>query len=49
VLTNRDGEGWTVAWMQVVRAKVGVVLVECLMDVAQVERTSLACETGELM
>lgn len=48
-LTNEDGERWTAAWTQVVRAKVGAVLVECLMDVAQVERTSLVRGTGELM
>lgn len=48
-LTNEDGEGWTAAWTQVVRAKVGAVLVECLMDVAQVERTSVNRESGELL
>ena len=46
---NEDGEGWTAAWTQVVRAKVGAVLVECLMDVAQVERTSVDPQTRETM
>lgn len=45
--THEDGEAWTAAWTQVARAKVGAVLVECLMDVAQVERTSVNRETGE--
>ena len=44
---HEDGEVWTAAWTQVARAKVGAVLVECLMDVAQVERTSVNRETGE--
>lgn len=48
-LTSEDGEGWTAAWTQVVRAKVGAVLVECLMDVAQVERTSVDRGTGEVL
>lgn len=46
-LTQEDGERWTATWTQVARAKVGAVLVECLMDVAQVERTSVNRETGE--
>ena len=48
-LTDEDGEGWTAAWTQVVRAKVGAVLVECLMDVAQVERMSVDRGTGKIM
>ena len=48
-VTSEDGEGWTSAWTQVVRAKVGAVLVECLMDVAQVERTSVDRTTGEIV
>jgi DNA-directed RNA polymerase, mitochondrial len=47
--THEDGEEWTAAWTQVARAKVGAVLVECLMDVAQIERTSVNRETGETM
>ena len=48
-VTSEDGEGWTATWTQVARAKVGAVLVECLMDVAQVERTSVKSETGEVV
>lgn len=33
-----DGESWTSSWTQIVRSKVGGILVECLMDVAQVTR-----------
>ena len=40
-VTHEDGEAWTATWTQVARAKVGAVLVECLMDVAQVERTTI--------
>jgi len=45
--THDDGEAWTATWTQVARAKVGAVLVECLMDVAQIERSSANRETGE--
>ena len=48
-VTSEDGEGWTAAWTQVARAKVGAVLVECLMDVAQVERMSVDRKTGEVL
>jgi DNA-directed RNA polymerase len=48
-VTHEDGEGWTASWTQVARAKVGAILVECLMDVAQVERSSVNSETGEEM
>ncbi|KAG6896061.1 hypothetical protein C0992_010594 [Termitomyces sp. T32_za158] len=33
-----DGEAWTADWTQYVRSKVGGILVECLMDVAEVTR-----------
>ncbi|KAF8064220.1 DNA/RNA polymerase [Lyophyllum atratum] len=33
-----DGEGWTAEWTQHVRSKIGGILVECLMDVAEVTR-----------
>lgn len=33
-----DAEGWTAEWTQYVRSKVGGILVECLMDVAEVTR-----------
>jgi DNA-directed RNA polymerase len=44
-----DGEGWTAAWTQAVRSKVGGILVDCLMDVAKVTRTAEDKKTGELM
>ncbi|KAF8229392.1 DNA/RNA polymerase [Tricholoma matsutake] len=44
-----DGEGWTAAWSQIVRSKVGGILVDCLMDVAQVTRTARDKKTGELI
>jgi DNA-directed RNA polymerase len=47
--TNEDGEVWTATWTQVARAKVGAVLVECLMDVAQIGRSSVDPETGEVV
>lgn len=36
-----DGESWTAEWTQVVRSKIGSILVECLMDTAQVTRTGV--------
>ncbi|KAG5335655.1 hypothetical protein C0989_000845 [Termitomyces sp. Mn162] len=36
-----DAEGWTAEWSQLIRSKVGGILVECLMDVAEVERTGV--------
>jgi DNA-directed RNA polymerase len=48
-VTNEDGEKWTADWTQVARAKVGAVLVECLMDVAKVERTSVNRTTGDIV
>ncbi|KAG6812715.1 hypothetical protein H0H92_001076 [Tricholoma furcatifolium] len=36
-----DGEAWTADWTQLVRSKVGGILVECLMDVAEVTRTGV--------
>jgi len=44
-----DGEAWTAAWTQVVRSRVGGILVDCLMDVAVVTRTAEDKTTGELM
>jgi DNA-directed RNA polymerase len=44
-----DGEGWTAVWTQGVRSKIGGILVECLMDVAEVTRTALDRNTGETM
>ncbi|KAG7096404.1 hypothetical protein E1B28_003847 [Marasmius oreades] len=37
----QDGEAWTTSWTQAVRAKIGGILVECLMDVATVTRTAV--------
>ena len=42
-----DGEAWTTQWSQAVRSKIGGILVECLMDVAQVTRTAKDKKTGE--
>ncbi|KAF8890704.1 hypothetical protein BD779DRAFT_1438161 [Infundibulicybe gibba] len=42
-----DGEGWTTIWTQAVRSKVGGILVECLMDVAEVTRTAVDKTTQE--
>ncbi|THG95963.1 hypothetical protein EW026_g5773 [Hermanssonia centrifuga] len=42
-----DSEEWTSDWTQVVRVRVGSVLVDALMDVATVTRTALDKRTGE--
>ena len=42
-----EGEGWTANWSQIVRSKVGAVLVECLMESATVTRRKIDPETGE--
>lgn len=42
-----DGEAWTATWSQAVRSKVGGILVECLMDVAEVTRTAVDKTTGK--
>ena len=44
-----DGEAWTAEWTQTVRSRLGGILVECLMDVAQVTRTVRDEATGEYM
>ncbi|KAK2465507.1 hypothetical protein APHAL10511_002399 [Amanita phalloides] len=41
-----DGEAWTAQWTQSVRSKIGGILVDCLMNVAQVTRTAVD-KTGE--
>ncbi|KAI0753612.1 DNA/RNA polymerase [Fomes fomentarius] len=41
-----DSEEWTSEWSQIVRVKVGSFLVDCLMDVATVQRT-ITDSTGE--
>ena len=35
-----DGESWTAEWTQATRSKIGGILVECLMDTAEVVRTA---------
>ncbi|KIK64988.1 hypothetical protein GYMLUDRAFT_160261 [Collybiopsis luxurians FD-317 M1] len=44
-----DGEAWTAAWTQATRAKIGGILVECLMDVAKVTRTATDKVTNEMI
>lgn len=44
-----DGEGWTTEWTQAVRSKIGGILVECLMDVAEVTRTAVDKKTQQVM
>ena len=42
-----DAEEWTADWTQVLRVKVGSILVECLMDVSKVLRTGVDKRTGK--
>ncbi|RPD76822.1 DNA/RNA polymerase [Lentinus tigrinus ALCF2SS1-7] len=42
-----DSEEWTSEWTQLVRVKVGSFLVDCLMDVATVQRSTQDPRTGE--
>lgn len=44
-----DAEEWTAPWTQRVRVKVGSILVECLMEVAEVTRTAISKVNGEIM
>ncbi|KAJ7074487.1 DNA/RNA polymerase [Mycena amicta] len=44
-----DNEGWSAPWTQTIRSQVGSVLVECLMDVAQVTRTAKSKTTGQFV
>ncbi|KAJ6615404.1 DNA/RNA polymerase [Mycena sp. CBHHK59/15] len=44
-----DSEGWTAPWSQAVRSQVGGILVECLIDVAEVTRTAQDKLTGEIV
>ncbi|KAF7331179.1 DNA-directed RNA polymerase [Mycena sanguinolenta] len=44
-----DNEGWTAPWTQALRSQIGAVLVECLMDVAEVTRTAKDQLTGNLV
>ncbi|KAF8421735.1 hypothetical protein L210DRAFT_3672398 [Boletus edulis BED1] len=43
----QDNEEWTTEWTQLLRVWVGSILVDCLMDVATVERTALDKQTGK--
>ncbi|KAF5347347.1 hypothetical protein D9756_009879 [Leucocoprinus leucothites] len=43
----KEAEGWCESWTQVTRAKIGGILVDCLMEVAEVERTTTCKKTGE--
>ncbi|KAG1900468.1 DNA-directed RNA polymerase N-terminal-domain-containing protein [Suillus fuscotomentosus] len=42
-----DSEEWTSEWMQVLRVRVGSILVDCLMDSATIERTAVDKRTNE--
>lgn len=42
-----DSEEWTSAWTQVLRVRVGSILVDCLMDTATIERTAVDKRTNE--
>ncbi|KIJ61213.1 hypothetical protein HYDPIDRAFT_177116 [Hydnomerulius pinastri MD-312] len=42
-----DSEEWTTQWTQLLRVRMGSILVDCLMDVATVERTAVDKRTGE--
>ncbi|KAI0640998.1 DNA/RNA polymerase [Trametes meyenii] len=44
-----DAEEWTSEWSQLVRVKVGSFLVDCLMDVATVQRSVKDPRTGEII
>lgn len=44
-----DGEEWSASWSQATRSKIGGILVDCLMEVAEVERTAVDKKTGETM
>lgn len=42
-----DSEEWSASWSQTLRSKIGGILVDCLMEVAEVERTAVHRKTGE--
>ncbi len=42
-----EEEEWDASWSQTTRSKIGGVLVDCLMEVAEVERTATIKKTGE--
>ncbi|KAG6865592.1 hypothetical protein C0991_001141 [Blastosporella zonata] len=41
-----DSEAWTADWTQYVRSKIGGILVECLMDEAEITRSAVNPKTG---
>jgi DNA-directed RNA polymerase len=44
-----DSEEWAAAWTQLLRVKVGSFLVDALMDVATVVRSTVIKQTGEVV
>ncbi|OAX44242.1 DNA/RNA polymerase [Rhizopogon vinicolor AM-OR11-026] len=42
-----DSEEWTSEWTQLLRVRVGSILVDCLMDTATIERTAVDKRTNE--
>jgi DNA-directed RNA polymerase, mitochondrial len=46
---TEDSEEWAAAWTQSLRVKVGSFLVDALMDVATVVRTTTVRQTGEVV
>jgi DNA-directed RNA polymerase len=44
-----DSEEWTSQWTQLLRVRVGSILVDCLMDTATIERTAVDKRTNEEM
>ena len=44
-----DSEEWAATWTQVLRVKVGSFLVDALMDVATVVRSTIIKKTGEVV
>jgi DNA-directed RNA polymerase len=45
----KDSEQWSSSWPQALRSKIGGILVDCLMEVAEVQRTIKDKKTGETM
>ncbi|KAI4519882.1 DNA/RNA polymerase [Schizophyllum commune Loenen D] len=44
-----DGEAWTAPWSVHTRARVGGVLIDCLMDTAKVQRTAVDKKDGKIL
>jgi len=47
--TMQDAEAWSATWSQTTRSQVGAILVECLMEVAEVTRMKVDPVTHELL